>query len=114
MPRYEFRVIPAPRRGEKAPGLRTTEDRFANSLEQAMNEMGEDGWDYVRTDILPCEERGLTGKRTITDQAMMVFRREIGTGPNPEDEGVKPKRVGGARRDDPGVKAPAPKVEPEE
>ena len=75
MQRYEFKVVPAPRRGEKTRGLKSTEDRFAYTLTQVLNEMGRDGWDYVRADALPCDERvGLTGSRT-TFQNMLVFRR---------------------------------------
>jgi len=75
MQRYEFKVVPAPRRGDKARGIKTTEDRFAHTLTQVLNEMGRDGWDYVRADALPCDERvGLTGSRT-TFQNMLVFRR---------------------------------------
>ncbi len=75
MQRYEFKVVPAPRRGEKARGLKATEDRFAYTLTQVLNEMGRDGWDYVRADALPCDERvGLTGTKT-SFQNMLVFRR---------------------------------------
>lgn len=77
MQRYEFRVVPAPRRGIKARSARTTEDRFALALTMLMNEMGAEGWDYVRADALPCDERaGLTGTRT-TFQNMLVFRRPL-------------------------------------
>ena len=79
MPRYEFKVIPAPRKGEKARGVKTVEDRFALALTQAMNEMGRDGWDYVRSDSLPVDERvGFTGTKT-SFQNMLVFRRELET-----------------------------------
>lgn len=79
MQRFEFRVIPAPKRGEKARGVKTTEDRFALALTNLMNQLGAEGWDYVRADSLPCEERvGLTGTKT-TFQNMLVFRRAIGT-----------------------------------
>ncbi|WP_233193035.1 DUF4177 domain-containing protein [Acidimangrovimonas sediminis] len=79
--RYEYKVVPAPRRGEKARGAKQTEDRFAHALASLMNRMGRDGWDYLRAETLPCEERsGLTG-RTTTFQNMLVFRRVI------EDEG---------------------------
>lgn len=75
MQRYEFKVVPAPRRGEKTRGVKTTEERFANTLTQVLNELGRDGWDYVRADALPCDERvGLTGSKT-TFQNMLVFRR---------------------------------------
>jgi hypothetical protein len=77
MQRFEFKVIPAPKRGEKARGVKTTEERFALALTMLMNQMGADGWDYVRADVLPCDERvGLTGTKT-TFQNMLVFRRVI-------------------------------------
>lgn len=77
MQRYEYRVIPAPRQGEKAKGLKTTEARFANALTLAMNKMAADGWEYLRADTLPAEERvGFTG-RTTTFQHMLVFRRSL-------------------------------------
>lgn len=77
MQRYEFKVIPAPRRGEKSREARTTEDRFALALTTLMNQMGRDGWDYVRADTLPCDERaGLTGTKTTT-QNVLVFRRPL-------------------------------------
>lgn len=77
MQRFEYRVIPAPRKGEKARGAKTTGDRFALALTHLMNEMGAEGWEYLRADTLPCEERvGLTGK-TTTFQNMLVFRRPL-------------------------------------
>jgi hypothetical protein len=77
MQRFEFKVIPAPKRGEKARGVKTTEDRFAFALTNLMNQLGAEGWDYVRADSLPCEERvGLTGSKT-TFQNVLVFRRVI-------------------------------------
>ena len=75
MPRFEFKVVPAPRRGEKVRGVKTTEERFALVLTGLMNELGAEGWDYVRADTLPVDERsGLTGTKT-SFQNMLVFRR---------------------------------------
>ncbi|MGR3492809.1 MAG: DUF4177 domain-containing protein [Shimia sp.] len=77
MSKFEFKVIPAPIKGTRVRGVKSTQARFALSLETVMNEMGADGWDYVRTDTLPVEERqGLTGK-TTTYQNMLVFRRPV-------------------------------------
>lgn len=77
MQRFEYKVVPAPRRAEKQRGIKTTEDRFAFALTQMMNELGRDGWDYVRADTLPVDERvGFTGSKT-TYQNMLVFRRMI-------------------------------------
>lgn len=79
MSHYEYKVVPAPNKGLKVKGAKTAADRFANALETAMNTLGADGWEYHRTDTLPCEERsGLTG-RVTTFQNILVFRRAIVT-----------------------------------
>ena len=75
MTQFEYRVVPAPVRGIKARGARTPEDRFAQALAEVMNDLGRDGWEYVRCDTLPSEERtGLTGRTTVY-RNMLVFRR---------------------------------------
>ena len=72
---YEYAVVPAPKKGLKAKGVKSTEDRFAYALQTVMNEYGAEGWEYVRTDTLPSEERsGFTGRTTVY-QNMMVFRK---------------------------------------
>lgn len=77
MPQYEYKVVPAPVKGARAKGIKGTRERFAHTLMTLMNEMGRDGWEYLRADSLPCEERqGLTGK-TTTFQNMLIFRRLI-------------------------------------
>ena len=77
MPVYEYKVVPAPKKGLKGKGLKTTDARFANAMMVEMNELGVEGWEYQRTDTLPCEERtGLRGRNT-TFLNMLVFRREI-------------------------------------
>lgn len=77
MTRYEYKVVPAPQRGTKAKAAKTTEARFALTLVELMNELGREGWEYQRSDTLPCEERsGLTG-RVTKFQNMLIFRREL-------------------------------------
>ncbi|MEM8850153.1 MAG: DUF4177 domain-containing protein [Pseudomonadota bacterium] len=79
---YEYRVVPAPRKGEKAKGVRSGEGRFALAMSRLFNRMGADGWEYVRADTLPAEERvGLTGKE-VRYHALLVFRRA--TAPQPQ------------------------------
>lgn len=74
---YEYKVIPAPRRGEKAKSARSVAERFGVALANAMNALAADGWEYLRADTLPCEERvGLTGSATHF-QHMLVFRRAM-------------------------------------
>jgi len=86
---YEYSVVPAPKKGVKSKGVKTVEDRFAHALQEIMNEKGAAGWEYIRTDTLPAEERsGLTG-RTTTYQNMMVFRRDAA----PAAESAEPPRA---------------------
>lgn len=79
MQRYEYRVVPAPNRSEKIRGIKAPDDRFAHTLSGLMNDLGREGWEYLRADTLPTEERkGLTGRVTVYHN-LLVFRR-----PSPE------------------------------
>lgn len=74
---FEYKVIPAPHKGEKAKGIKTPEARFSHSLEQLMNSLGAEGWEYQRADTLPSSERsGLTGSQTVW-RHILVFRRPL-------------------------------------
>jgi len=77
MQRHEYKVVPAPRRGTKSREAKTTEDRFALTLSTLMNELGRDGWEYLRAETLPCEERAGFTKTRIVEQTMLVFRRPL-------------------------------------
>ncbi len=106
MQRYEYNVVPAPRRGEKARGVKTTEDRFALALATLMNTLGRDGWEYLRADTLPVDERtGLTGTKT-SFQNMLVFRRPVDEA---KAEAAPPRLVVAEP-----APAPAPKLGPAE
>ncbi len=75
MPKYEYKVIPAPSKGTKAKGVKTVEGRFALSVEGVLNQMGAEGWEYLRAELLPSDERsGLTGS-TTNWRNVLVFRR---------------------------------------
>jgi hypothetical protein len=80
MPSHEYRVVPAPRRGIKAKGARRAEDRFARAVEAEMNRMAEEGWEFVRSDTLPCEQKPGWFSRPVTVfQTLLVFRRPLET-----------------------------------
>lgn len=80
MTAYEYKVIPAPRRGEKAKGVKGAEARFAHAIEQVMNRMAQDGWEFQRAELLPSDERsGLTGQTTAW-RNLLVFRRPAQSG----------------------------------
>ncbi len=75
MRKFEYKAVPAPHQGTKARGVKSTEDRFALSMTELLNEMASDGWEYVRAETLPCDERkGLTGTQT-TYQNLLIFRK---------------------------------------
>ncbi len=77
MIKFEYKAVPAPTHGTKARGVRSTADRFALAMTDSLNELAEDGWDYVRAETLPCDERkGLTGTQT-TYQNVLIFRRQL-------------------------------------
>ncbi len=80
MQRYEYKVVPAPQKGTKAKGVKTPEGRFATSIEHLLNDMGADGWEYQRAELLPSEERsGLTGSATNW-RNVLIFRRALEAG----------------------------------
>jgi len=78
MPSHEYRVVPAPRRGVRAKGARTPEDRFARTVEAEMNRMAAEGWEFVRSDTLPSEQKPGWFSRSVTVfQTILVFRRAL-------------------------------------
>lgn len=77
MTKFEYKIVPAPKKGLKGKGVKGPESRFANALMSVMNELGAQGWEYQRSDTLPSEERSGFRGRTTTFQNMLVFRRKI-------------------------------------
>ena len=75
MSQYEYRVIAAPTRGLKAKGIKTPEARFSHALEDVMNTMAADGWEYQRAETLPSIERSGLTSTTSTLRNVLVFRR---------------------------------------
>lgn len=75
---HEYKVVPAPTRAPKVKGLKTTAERFAHALAEAINAEAGGGWQFQRTETLPCEERGTLGKVRQTTQVVMIFARPLG------------------------------------
>ncbi len=98
MVEYEYRVVPAPSRGKRARGVKGPEGRFANALQDVMNTLAAEGWEYLRSDTLPNDERtGLTSVQT-TFRSILVFRRPVPSVPaqatppvdSPAESGTQP------------------------
>ncbi|UWR27609.1 DUF4177 domain-containing protein [Sulfitobacter sp. S223] len=75
MPRYEYKVVPAPSKGIKGKGVRGAEARFSFAIQELMNGMAGYGWEYQRAETLPSVERaGITGTTTEW-RNVLIFRR---------------------------------------
>ncbi|MEM9011481.1 MAG: DUF4177 domain-containing protein [Pseudomonadota bacterium] len=76
---FEYKVVPAPRRAGRVKGARSSQDRFAHTLTETINELSREGWEYMRAETLPCEERGsVLRKREEHYHSVLVFRRAVG------------------------------------
>lgn len=104
--RYEYKVIPAPTRGQKAKGLKTAEARFAYAIETVMNDLAGENWEYLRADTLPSEERQGLGSSSPSFRTLLIFRRPLQADPAP----FQPRLLDAQPEPMP-VSAPAPRAE---
>lgn len=108
MSSYEYKVINAPSRGARGPGVKGADGRFAHSLESLMNRMASEGWEFQRAETLPSEERsGLTSTQTVY-RSVLVFRRKAAS-----DLGAFDPRMLDAP-DAPPLMLPHPEIEEED
>ncbi len=76
MEHFEYKVVPAPRQGSRVKGVKGPAGRFANALESVINELAVTGWEYIRAESLPVDERqGLTMRKTESYQNVLIFRK---------------------------------------
>ncbi|MCH2075305.1 MAG: DUF4177 domain-containing protein [Rhodobacteraceae bacterium] len=77
MDKYQYRVVPTPVKTKGHSSARDGGESFAQTIETTMNELGAEGWHYVRADTMPAEERvGFASKHTVY-QNVLIFRRRI-------------------------------------
>ncbi|MEJ6709614.1 MAG: DUF4177 domain-containing protein [Amylibacter sp.] len=78
MQMFEYKAVPAPNRSKRVKGVKGTAGRFAAVLTQTMNEQAAEGWEYLRSDSLPVEEKpGMFKSKIETYQTVLVFRRAV-------------------------------------
>ncbi|MCA8881578.1 MAG: DUF4177 domain-containing protein [Rhodobacteraceae bacterium] len=77
MAQYEYRVTPAPARARKIRGADTVEARYAETLAETLNREGADGWEYLRAETLPVEERSGFRRTRTTFRTVLIFRRPV-------------------------------------
>ena len=74
---YEYKVIPAPNRSKRVKGVKGRAGRFAAVLSETMNEQATEGWEYLRSESLPVEEKpNFFKSRVKTYQTVLIFRRK--------------------------------------
>jgi hypothetical protein len=77
MTSYDYKVVPAPRRMRKVKGVKGSDELFALTLADSINEVARQGWEYVRTESFAAEAPGGWFRRAKTSEhAVMIFRRE--------------------------------------
>ena len=75
---FEYKAIGAPERAKRKRGLRSQSDRVAAAFEEVLRAEAVDGWEYLRTDLLPVTERaGWFRRGHEVHRAVMVFRRPL-------------------------------------
>jgi Ran GTPase-activating protein (RanGAP) involved in mRNA processing and transport len=73
---FEYKVIPAPRRSVRIKGAKGVDGKFAATLEKTINDLAAGGWQYLRAESLPIDERhGITRRKTETYQNVLIFCR---------------------------------------
>ena len=93
---FEYKVVGAPEKPRRRRGARTRSDRVAVAFEQILDVEATDGWEYLRTDLVPVEEGGFLSRRKEVHRAVMVFRRALRREVRPEPVPSAPAR----RRED--------------
>jgi len=75
--RFEYKIVPAPTKSLKNKGLKSSEDRFAYTLEELLNGMAAEGWEYQRAETLPSLERAGLTSTTTEWRNVLVFRKMV-------------------------------------
>ena len=76
---FEYKCVGGPERPKRVRGARSRSDRVALAMEEIIGAEAVDGWEYLRTDLVPVEEKsGLFSRTQEVHRAVLVFRREIG------------------------------------
>lgn len=75
---YEYKAVGAPEKPKRLRGARSGSERVAAAFEEVLRAETADGWEYLRTDLVPVIERSgwFSHAREVT-RAVMVFRRPL-------------------------------------
>ena len=89
MTRYEYKVVPASARPPKIKGVRDPSERMRRAFEDLLNGLADQGWDYVRRDVMLVEAKpGFLRRKELREDTVLIFRREIAPSLAEEAEGA--------------------------
>lgn len=90
---FEYKTVGAPEKGIRRRGARTKSDRVAAAVEDILKAEAVDGWEYMRTDLVPViEKSSLFGRLHEVHRAVMVFRRPLKQAGATEAASDEPRR----------------------
>lgn len=73
---YDYKIVPAPKRAKKVKGVSGAADLFALTLNDAVNELARQGWEYYCSEQLSIQTPGGWLSRSRTEEhAVLVFRK---------------------------------------
>lgn len=78
MTEYEYRVIPAPAKPARGRDAGGASDGFASIFAETLNDMGREGWLYVRTDAVTERHGRWPFRRWTETRELLVFQRPRG------------------------------------
>ena len=71
----EYKVVPAPKKGQKKRGVKAADERYALALAEVINAEAARGWRYVRAESLPVEEKTGWTRRETVYHTLLIFER---------------------------------------
>lgn len=118
---YDYKIVPAPKKAKKIKGVSGSGELFALTLNEAINEIARQGWEYYCSETLTAQTPGGWFKRAVTEeQVVLVFRKprehlspRLASAPEITAESVPESRImeplgAAARREPRIVEAPGP------
>lgn len=73
---YDYKIVPAPKKAKKVKGVSGVADLFALTLNDAINEIARQGWEYYGSEQLSIQTPGGWFSRSKTEEhTVLVFRK---------------------------------------
>jgi hypothetical protein len=104
---FEYKCVGAPERPKRLRGASRSE-RVALAMQEIIDAEAVDGWEYLRTDLVPVEERaGLFSRTQEVHRAVLIFRREpsVARAARPALAAAQPRSIAASPQPEAGQRA---------